>query len=235
MRTRWPRSCRPAGSATRSPVADVPDLAALYDWECERVLLRTDQDLAFYRSLLARTGGPVLELACGTGRVTVPLGAVGLDLSMPMVRAAARRGATVLAGDMRSFALHARFPLILVPWNSLQLLDAAGRAACLSCIGAHLAEGGLLGLELIDLEPLVAPLGPVYADDFAALEGELSWVDGTMVYRRRYTTEGTTLEDTITLHAVTDDELAAAGFEVVEREPDGPRRRLALRYAGAPR
>jgi SAM-dependent methyltransferase len=184
---------------------------------------------------LARTGGPVLELASGTGRVTVPLGAIGLDLSVPMLRAAARRGAVVLAGDMRSFALHARFPLILVPWNSLQLLDAAGRAACLSCVSDHLAEGGLLGLELIDLEPLEVPLGPVYGDELARLEGELSWRAGAMVYRRRYTASGGTVEDTITLHDVTDDELDAAGFEVVEREDDGPRRRLALRYAGAPR
>lgn len=162
----------------------------------------------------------------------MPVGAIGLDNSVPMLRAAAARGATVVAADMRAFALHARFPLILIPWNSLQLLDPAGRAACLSCVSEHLAPDGLLGLELIDMEPLEAPLGPIYADDFAALEGELSWADGCMVYRRRYTIDGTTVEDTITLHPVHNDELTSAGFQVVDQEHDGPRRRLALRFTG---
>ena len=165
----------------------------------------------------------------------MPLGAVGLDNSLPMLCAAARRGACVVAADMRRFALHARFPLVLIPWNSLQLLDADGRAACLARVAEHLAGGGLLGLELIELEPLEVDQGPVYADDFAALEGSLSWTGEAMVYRRCYTAGGLTAEDTVTLHDVADDELVANGFEVVEREDDGPRRRLALRYAGAPR
>ena len=47
--------------------------ALLYDWECEHVLGRTDHDLPWLIAVANATGGPVLELACGTGRVSVPL------------------------------------------------------------------------------------------------------------------------------------------------------------------
>lgn len=136
---------------------------------------------------------------------------------------------------MRAFAFGRRFPLVLITWNSLQLLDPAGRAACLAGVADHLTRDGLLGLELIDVEPLDAPLGLVHADGTASLEGALTWTGQALVYRRRYTVGAATLDSVIELHPVTDDELRAAGFEIVDREHDGPRRRLALRYAGAPR
>src|SRR2546423_841903 len=60
--------------------------AALYDWECEHVAGRRDQDLGFYAGLASSPGTRILELACGTGRVGVPPAArvpratvVGLD------------------------------------------------------------------------------------------------------------------------------------------------------------
>lgn len=175
----------------------------------------------------------MLELACGTGRVGAELGAVGLDIDTAMARRAATRGVPVVVGDMHSFAFGRRFPLILIPWNSLQLLDAASRVACLACVADHLTPGGRLALELIDVEPLDAALAPVYADDTAS--GSLAWSGQALVYRRRYTVGATTMDDVIELHPVVDDELRAAAFEIVAREEDGPRRRLALRYAGAPR
>src|SRR5215204_5377235 len=67
---------------------------------------------AFYRDLARRTGGPILELACGTGRLTVPLASdghevVGLDASPAMLRAARDKadaedlGITFVQADMR--------------------------------------------------------------------------------------------------------------------------------------
>ncbi|MBW3668916.1 MAG: class I SAM-dependent methyltransferase [Actinobacteria bacterium] len=171
----------------------------------------------------------MLELACGTGRVAAALGAVGLDIDFAMARRAVARGVPVVMGDMRRFAFRWRFPLVLIPWNSLQLLDAAGRAACLACVAEHLAPDGLVGLELVDVEPLDAPMAPVHADDTASLAAALTWSGHALVYRRRYTVGATTVENVIELHPVADAELAAAGFEIVDRENDGPRRRLALR------
>ena len=38
-------------------------------------------DIAFYRQLALQTGGPILELACGTGRIALPLAESGLDVT----------------------------------------------------------------------------------------------------------------------------------------------------------
>lgn len=55
-------------------------------------------DLPFYQRQIAAHGGPVLELACGTGRLTVPLAAAGADItgidrSPSMLEAARNRAA----------------------------------------------------------------------------------------------------------------------------------------------
>ena len=70
------------------------EYAPFYDWENARTLGR--RDVPFWRSLALQTGGIVLELGCGTGRISVPLGRagiqlVGLDRSEPMLARAHRR------------------------------------------------------------------------------------------------------------------------------------------------
>jgi SAM-dependent methyltransferase len=128
--------------------------AELYDWELAHVTGRWDQDLAWYSDLAAGTGGPVLELACGTGRLTEPLGAVGLDTDPDMLAVARRRGVRHLVrADMRRFALAQRFALVALPYNSLQLLVEDDEAvACLRCAASHLAPGGVLALEVTDFQ-----------------------------------------------------------------------------------
>ncbi len=128
--------------------------AELYDWELAHVAGRWHQDLASYAAVAARTGGPVLELACGTGRLTAPLGAVGLDVDADMLAGARRRGVRRLVrADMRRFALAQRFALVALPYNSLQLLvDDADAVACLRCAVSHLAPGGMLALEVTDFQ-----------------------------------------------------------------------------------
>src|SRR3954469_20597150 len=76
---------------------------------------------ALYRDLARQTGGPILELACGTGRLTIPLArdgheVVGLDASRAMLRTTQAKaeaedlGVTVVQGDMRAFDLGAALP-----------------------------------------------------------------------------------------------------------------------------
>ncbi len=54
------------------------DYAPFYDWENARTLGR--RDVPFWRNLAVHAAGPVLELGCGTGRISVPLGRAGVSL-----------------------------------------------------------------------------------------------------------------------------------------------------------
>jgi SAM-dependent methyltransferase len=118
------------------------------------------EDLPFWRALAGEAGGPVVDVGAGTGRVTLDLAArgvavVALDPDAPLLEALAHRGAglpveTVVA-DAREFALGRRFPLMLVPMQTLQLLEGArGRAAFLRCALEHLEPGGLLAAAMAD-------------------------------------------------------------------------------------
>lgn len=119
-------------------------------------------ELAFYQRQAARTGSRVLELACGTGRLTVPLAQgglrlTGLDRSVAMLAEGRRRadveGTAVqwVCADMRDFALSAAFDLIFIPINSLCHLEDAGDVrACLAAVRRHLAPGGRLVIDVFN-------------------------------------------------------------------------------------
>ncbi|HVA87949.1 MAG TPA: class I SAM-dependent methyltransferase [Candidatus Saccharimonadales bacterium] len=137
-------------------------LARLYDID----LLEDPGDLDLYLALAARTGGPILELAVGTGRLAVPLATAGhdvtgVDLDPAMLARAATRarleGATVeqrvhlVHGDARWIRMPAagRFRLAFVALNSLLVM--AGRAdqrAVLETLAVHLAPGGLAVVDI---------------------------------------------------------------------------------------
>jgi len=130
------------------------------------------EDIPFWVQEAQASGGPVLELACGTGRVAIPIAqagvpVVGLDNSPVMLkqaRAKARRlglGADQLKfvrGDMRDFLLGQRFPLVIIPFRSFQaLLSVADQYQALTAVKAHLKPGGRLIFSLFvpDLNLLI--------------------------------------------------------------------------------
>jgi SAM-dependent methyltransferase len=116
------------------------------------------EDLALWRELAG--AGPVLDLGCGTGRVALDLAArgvpvVGLDRDPALLAAVVARAANLpvetVCADARAFDLGRRFPVVLAPMQTVQLLGGqAGRAELLRCVRAHLEPGGLFALALAD-------------------------------------------------------------------------------------
>ena len=117
-------------------------------------------DVAFYQELARRTGGPVLELACGTGRIAVPLAESGLDVTgvdvsdgmLAIIRQkAAKHPLTLIEQDMSTLQLHRQFSCIIVAFRSFQhLLTVELQRQTLAAIHRHLAPDGRLALNLFD-------------------------------------------------------------------------------------
>jgi SAM-dependent methyltransferase len=122
----------------------------------------TGDFLDFYKRQIARYGEPVLELACGSGRLTIPLAEagvkiMGLDLSEEMLNLAtlkaSERGVKipVVRGDIRSFNLSKEFKFIFIPAQSLTHLHKLEEIEdCFSCVRQHLAEDGRFLIELFN-------------------------------------------------------------------------------------
>jgi SAM-dependent methyltransferase len=131
-------------------------------------------DVAFYVECARRFGGPVLELATGTGRVLIPVAkagyeVVGVDASALMLQVARAKLAKepeiaarveLVEGDMCGFSLGRRFGLALIPARAFQhVVDPDGQRRALQCVRGHLEPGGHLVVDLFDpsLEGLARP------------------------------------------------------------------------------
>lgn len=121
---------------------------------------RYEEDLPFWLDLAGQQGGPVLELGCGSGRVSIPLAragfaAFGLDRDPDMLAllreilpADLRSSVHIFQGDLTAFRLEAKFPLILLPCNTFSTLTATERGAALACVHRHLPSGGLFAVSM---------------------------------------------------------------------------------------
>ena len=138
------------------------EYAPFYDWENARTLGR--RDVAFWRTLALQQDGPVLELGCGTGRISIPLAKagvslVGIDRSEAMLARARTRiarsrlnaRARLLRGDIRSLPFRAStFPLVIAPYGVLQsLLRERDLAATLQAVARVLKPQATFGIELV--------------------------------------------------------------------------------------
>jgi SAM-dependent methyltransferase len=116
--------------------------------------------LPFWLELAHQLGGPILELGCGTGNISIPLTeagfeVVGLDLSEAMLREARNKtqGRDIpvqwVYGDMTQFSLDRRFSLIILPSNNLcHLLSIEEVEGCFQCVRNHLANAGRFVIDV---------------------------------------------------------------------------------------
>jgi SAM-dependent methyltransferase len=117
----------------------------------------SDTGVAFYSALAQEADGSVLEIACGTGRVAIPIARLGfpvtgLDIVPGMLAQARSKSAGLptrwVEGDARSFELHEQFRLIFLTGNAFQaFLTNADQAALLQRVHAHLHDQGLFAFE----------------------------------------------------------------------------------------
>ena len=203
--------------------------ADLYDSTFGRAELDGERgDVAFYVEEARQTASPVLDLACGTGRVLIPIAhagvpVVGVDSSPAMLSAARKKVARLpeatrqrvelIEGDMRSFCLGRRFDLVIIPFRSfLHLMTPADQRQALGRIREHLADGGRLVFNIFDprLEMIASHLGQP-----AALEKESEFTHpetGRQVVewvRRRFDAASQTIDEERVLEEVQDGQVVS--------------------------
>jgi ubiquinone/menaquinone biosynthesis C-methylase UbiE len=142
------------------------EYAPFYDWENAQTLGR--RDVSFWRRTAGLVKGRVLELGCGTGRISIPLARagvalVGVDRSAAMLerayrRAAKRRNGTrvqgrisLIRGDIRALPFRPdSFSMVMAPYGVLQsLLHDRDLSGTISAVSRVLARGGVFGVDLV--------------------------------------------------------------------------------------
>jgi SAM-dependent methyltransferase len=125
------------------------------------------EDLAdrdFYVDLAKRIGGPVLELACGTGRILLAIAREGIaihgvDISPAMLKVLreklqrepkdVRELVSFVEGDLRNFRSNQEYPLVIIPFRPLQhMYTVEDQLAALKTAAFHVEENGILAFNV---------------------------------------------------------------------------------------
>jgi SAM-dependent methyltransferase len=126
----------------------------------DRLFPSSQQRPQFWINQAHQYGDPILELACGTGRVSIPLAqegfhVVGIDSSPPMLEEARYKAAQANVAidlheaDIRDFDLDQQFSFIFLPNNTLcHLLTLNDFELCMACVKKHLSPTGKFIVEV---------------------------------------------------------------------------------------
>ena len=141
-------------------------------------------DKKFYIEVAKANGGPVLELACGTGRILLPIARQGIaihgvDHSLPMLNVLQHKLrqepkdvqelVSVIQGDIRDFRSNRQYALVIIPFRPLQhMYTVEDQVAALQTAAFHLEDGGHLVFDVFypKFDSLAAKLG----EEFLELE-----------------------------------------------------------------
>jgi SAM-dependent methyltransferase len=175
--------------------AEYADTAEFYDYV---VPYQTRPDVTFFVEAAQASGGPVLEVGCGTGRVLIPtaragISIYGIDLSPYMLDVCERRveqeppevqaRIQLDQADMRDFDLAQTFKLITIPFRPFQhLIEVEDQIACLRCIQRHLADDGRFILDVFN--PSLPHMAGEVTGEEVGSEPEFAMPDGRRVLRR---------------------------------------------------
>src|SRR5208282_6084961 len=121
-------------------------------------------DVPFYVDLAKQAGGPVLEIACGTGRVLLNIARAGIAIEgvdnsaamLGVLKASLEREpsdvrdrVTVHEGDMRRFRLGKKYALVTIPFRPMQhMFTVQDQVNALTTAAAHLHDGGKLAFDV---------------------------------------------------------------------------------------
>jgi SAM-dependent methyltransferase len=156
-------------------------------------------DAEWYRRKAMESGGPVLELGAGTGRITIPIAEDGLSiyaldsdegmrkalqLKVDMLPEDVRKRIVIVDDDMRSFRLNQKFGLIVAPFRAfLHNLTPEDQKACLQSVYEHLRPGGRFAFNVFH------PSLQYMSQNAGALAGVWRWAgeytleDGSLLIR----------------------------------------------------
>jgi SAM-dependent methyltransferase len=145
-------------------------------------------DSDFYVDLAKRSGGPVLEIGCGTGRILRRIAAEGIEIhgvdnSPAMLSVlkkhlendprSVRDQVKIHLGDMRSFRLNKTFPLVIMPFRPIQhMYTVRDQVDALTTAAAHLQGDGRLAFDVF------YPKFELLAEGFGKEKLELEWTPG---------------------------------------------------------
>lgn len=123
--------------------------------------LEQQKDIAFWTNIAKKYGDTILELACGTGRIAIPLAeqgfrVTGIDISESMLEVAAKKSSQLewLQADVGNFDIGKKFSLIIFPYNSMLFCSERENIdSCLSCVRKHLKTGGKFVIDVLNPSP----------------------------------------------------------------------------------
>lgn len=154
-------------------------------------------DVAFYVELARATGGPVLEIGCGTGRVLLQIARSGIEIhgldgspamlgilkeKLEREPTEIRNRVTLHSGDMRTARVNKQFPLVIIPFRPLQHMHTIeDQTAALRTAAHHLTDQGRFAFDVFypKFDALLSGIG----EERFEMEWQVEGKPGTMIRR----------------------------------------------------